>query len=254
LLSINIIYLGEIKIPTNPYIDNFTFSTEQELLSNLIVESIQIKGYNFYYLPRRHGNLNELLSQDDLSYFDTAYIVEMYIKSVEGFAGEGQYLSKFGLDIRDRMTFTVARATFNTIVGAYEGTLRPYEGDLIFFPMTNKIWEVKQADPWADFYPMGSLPMFDLICDVFEYDNEHFDTGIPAIDNIEQQYSTNVEEFYEKYSNGVIIVDGNNNPIIEPGWSPANQDPEFDNYDANTTVTPMINYTIKNPFSPTGNV
>ena len=237
---------------TNPFFNEFQNTNEQTLLSNLIVEAIKQYGYNFYYLPRRYGNREELLSQDDMSYFDTAYIIEMYIKNVEGFAGEGQYLSKFGLEIRDRMTFTVARATFNLIVGTPEPTIiRPREGDLIYFAMTNKIWEIKQSDPWIDFYPLGSLPMFDLSCDVFEYDNEHFATNVAAIDAIETNYSTNVEEFYEHYSNGNVILDGNGNPIISNTFVITIQDPEYDNDMANTQVNPLIDFSIHNPF--TGN-
>ena len=185
-----------------------------------------------------------------MSYFDTAYQnVPMYIKNVEGFAGEGQFLSKFGLEIRDRITLTVARATFNTQVGTPESISRPREGDLIFFPMTNKIWEIRQADPWVDFYPMGSLPMFDLQCDLFQYDNEQFRTGIEAIDDIEQNFSTNVEEFYERYPGGDIKYDANNNPIISPDFDLITQDAAADNENIIPAIRPKIDYTIPDPFS-----
>lgn len=236
-------------MPTSKYFNNFTFVPEQNLISDLIVETIKIYGYDFYYLPRRHGNLKEVINQDDMSVFDTYYIVEMYIKNVEGFAGEGQFLSKFGLEIRDRITLTIARSTFNKIVGGIEEISRPREGDLIYFPMTHKIWEVKQADPWVDFYPMGSLPMFDLQCDLFEYDNEHFNTGIEDIDNIEQNYSVNTNEFFELSVGGSPILDGNGMPIISPEFDIFNQDAAADNENIVPIIKPKIDYSIVDPFS-----
>lgn len=168
----------------NSYFNNWANESEQNLHADLIIEAIQIYGYDVYYLPRTQTNFDDIYNQDDMSKFDAAYPIEMYIKSVDSFEGDGSFLSKFGLEVRDRVTLSVARKRFDEGVGAPTDLLRPREGDLIFFPMTNKIFEIIYTDNRAIFYPLGSLPLFDLTCEVFEYNGERFETGITAIDSI----------------------------------------------------------------------
>ena len=97
---------------TNFYFNNFTNSGEQNLIEDLVIESIRIFGQDIWYLPRTLGAVDDLLNEDDLSKFTNAYMVEMYIKNVDGFEGEGDFLSKFGLQIRDSITFTMSQRKF----------------------------------------------------------------------------------------------------------------------------------------------
>jgi hypothetical protein len=109
----------------------------------------------------------------------------MYIKNVDGFEGEGDFMSKFGLEIRDRITFTVSRRSFSNEVLTQEPTMvRPLEGDLIWFPLTRKMYKIKFVEHEAIFYQLGSLQTYDMTCELFEFNNETFDTGIPDIDQI----------------------------------------------------------------------
>jgi hypothetical protein len=173
---------------TNFYFNNFTNSGEQNLIEDLIIESIRIYGHDVWYIPRTLGAKDELLNEDDLSTFDAAYTVEMYIKNVEGFEGDGDFLSKFGLQIRDSITFTIAMRKFNSEVGLYNEEVRPNEGDLIYFPLNNKIFEVQHVEHEAIFYQMGSLQTYDLRCELFEYSQERFNTGVLEIDTLFNRY------------------------------------------------------------------
>lgn len=167
----------------NFYFSNFSNSMEQTLIEDLIIESIRIYGIDCWYMPRKFGALDDLLNEDDLPTYDEAHLIEMYVKNVEGFEGDGSFLSKFGLQIRDSMTMSVSMRRFNEEVGAYTEQVRPNEGDLIYFPLNNKIFEIKFVDHKPIFYQLGALQMYDLRCELFEYSNEVFNTGIVEIDS-----------------------------------------------------------------------
>jgi hypothetical protein len=177
-------------VATNFYFNNFTNSGEQNLIEDLIIESIRIFGNDIWYMPRTLGALDDLLNEDDLSIFKSAFLVEAYIKNVDGFEGEGDFLSKFGLQIRDSITFTMAQRKFVQEIGQYDDMIRPNEGDLIYFPLNNKIFELKHVEHESIFYQMGSLQTYDLKCDLFEFSNERFQTGVPEIDRILDRYRT----------------------------------------------------------------
>ena len=182
---------------TNLYFNNFDFSQEQILLEDLIIESIKVYGIECYYLPRTLVKEDELFGEDALAKFEFAYPIEMYIKSVDGFQGDGDFLSKFGLEIRDSMILTVAKRRFEdevhisdtTPVNEEQGIGRPSEGDLVYFPLNGKIFEVKFVEHEAVFYQMGKLQTYDLSLELFEYSHESIDTGIDVIDEIEDKHS-----------------------------------------------------------------
>lgn len=163
---------------------------EQNLIESLIIESIKIYGHDVYYLPRTLGAKDELLNEDDLPIFNDSYYVDMYIRNVEGFEGEGDFLSKFGLQIRDSITFAVAIRTFDAEVGAYTQEVRPNEGDLIYLPLNQKMFEVQHVEHEAIFYQMGQLQIYELRCELFEYSNQRFNTGVDEIDQLFEDYVT----------------------------------------------------------------
>ena len=172
-------------MPTNTYFRNFDARNEQELLHSLVTESIQIYGHDVNYIPRTLVNEDKILGEDSISEYKDAYSIEMYIKSVDGFEGEGDLVSKFGLEIRDQIVFSVARRAFEGLdIG-----VRPKEGDLIFFPLTEKLFQVMFVEHETPFYQTGALPTFDLTCELFTYSDEKIDTGIEELDVIEQKQS-----------------------------------------------------------------
>jgi hypothetical protein len=146
-------------------------------------------------------------TEDAASFYDRAYPIELYIKNVDGFQGDGDFLSKFGVEIRDRVTFTMARRIFSDEVGSNEGTTRPYEGDLIYFPLNKKIFKIMFVEHEAIFYQLGSLQTFDVICELFEYSGETFATGIPEIDILTKKYEFDFTNAGLTTETGDILVD-----------------------------------------------
>ncbi len=169
---------------TNVFFQNYNrFGNESQLLDDLVIESIRIYGIDVVYLTRSIENVDEILNETDLSVFNAAYEMEMYVKSVDGFAAEGDFLSKFGLTIRDQVTFTVANRTFERYATRKDPSkIRPNEGDLIFFPLNQKFFKIMHVEHESVFYQMGSLNVFDLQCELFEYSNERFETGREDVD------------------------------------------------------------------------
>ena len=181
---------------TSNFFSNFDHNNEQHLLQDLMVESIKIFGHDVSYLQRTKNNVDNLLGEDTTSSFTAAYPIEMYIKNTDGFAGEGAFVGRFGLEIRQQITFTVARRTWDG-VGI---STRPLEGDLIWFPMTNKLFEIQFVDHESVFYQLGKLPVYDLSCELFEYSDEDIDTGIEDIDKVEVENAYAVEYAFSSNS------------------------------------------------------
>ena len=170
---------------TNSYFRTFDARNEQELLHSLTQESIKIYGHDVSYIPRTLVNTDTVLGEDSISEYKDAYSVEMFIKSVDGFEGEGDLISKFGLEVRDQIVFSLARR-------AWEGLdlgVRPKEGDLVYFPLTSKLFQIMFVEHETPFYQTGALPTFDLTCELFVYSDEKMDTDVDEIDVIEQKQS-----------------------------------------------------------------
>lgn len=178
---------------TNFYFDNVENSLEQQLFEELSIEAIQIHGVNVYYLPRKIGNFDPLYQEDGASYYDAAYLVDMYVKNPSsGFGGKGDFLSGLGMEIRDNLTLVVARRTWISDVGEYEQQVRPNEGDLIYFPLNKKIFKISFVEHESIFYQAGALQVWELRTDLFEYSGEVFDTGIPEVDRLTDKFDINI--------------------------------------------------------------
>ena len=175
---------------TNLFFNNFGHSGQQNLLEDLIVESIKMYGHDVIYIPRTLVKEDYLFGEDVLSKFTNSYEVEMYIKNVEGFEGEGDFLSKFNVEVRDEITFTVSKRRFGEevdlgqLIAQEDGdqAVRPHEGDLIYFPLTEGLFEIKFVEDESVFYQMGELQMYDLKCELFEYSHEE-NTGAYVLED-----------------------------------------------------------------------
>jgi len=175
---------------------NFAFSekvrSEQNLFEDIIIESLKIYGQDIYYLPRDIVNEDTIFGQDVPSSFNSSYRIEMYIDNIEGFEGEGDLFSRFGVEIRDEATFVVSRRRWKQTVDKYDNDItgdRPREGDLIFSRLTNKLFEITHVEHDQPFYQLNNLPVFKLRAQLFEYNDENLDTGVTAIDKIEKDYA-----------------------------------------------------------------
>lgn len=181
-------------MPTNVYF-NHAVQSEQDLHEDLVVESLRFYGHECFYLPRTIVDEDELFGEDTSSKFDDAYSVEMYIENTEGFEGEGDLLSKFGVEVRDQATFVLSRRTWNRFVSLDQNLVtatRPQEGDLIYFPLGNQVFEIRFVEHENPFYQLGKLNVFKLQCETFEYSHEAFDTGIAELDGVEDSFAYQV--------------------------------------------------------------
>ena len=159
--------------------------TEQNLVEDLVVESLRMYGHNVFYLPRKIVNEDTILGDAANSSFEDAYEVEMYIENVEGFEGEGDLYSKFGVEIRDEATFILSRRSWERFVSLDANLatgLRPNEGDLIYFPLSKSLFEINFVEHEDPFYQMNKLFVFKMQCSLFEYSGEKFDTEVAALD------------------------------------------------------------------------
>ena len=243
----------------NLYFNNFAFSGEQRLIEDLIIESIKIYGMEVKYMPRTLIAEDNLFGEDVLSQFNEAYNIEMYIKNVNGFDGDGDFLSKFGLEIRDEMTLTVSQRRFNDEIivledspfGQEDSEVRPLEGDLIYFPLNGKIFEVKHVEHEAIFYQMGSLQTYDLRCELFEYSHEQFDTGISEIDGIEDKFSGDKEFFEMQLEDDTRLLFEDGSVVIQEGYRIENTDSQANNEFYQQSAD-FIDFSEINPFSEGG--
>ena len=188
---------------TNLYFNNVTSHAEQELINDLTSEVIKIHGMDVFYIPRTIVKEDLLLDEDVLSRFSTAYEIEMYLKSTEGFGGEGDLVSKFGLDVRDEVIFTVHKDRFNLATDMD----KPLEGDLIFLPINKGLFEIKFVEHEQPFYQAGKNYSFDITCELYQYSEEQLETGITAIDDIEKEQSAAIDFVMTAGGSGAYAID-----------------------------------------------
>lgn len=204
---------------TNQYFSQGRRS-EQNLYEDLIVESLKMYGQDVYYVPREIVNKDTVFLDDNSSKFDQGYKIEMYIENTEGFDGDGDLFTKFGVEIRDAATFIVSRKRWKSLVAAYEETddspfYRPREGDVIYLPLSNSIFQIMKVEDESPFYQLKDLPTFRMRCELFEYNEEDFDTGIAGLDKVEEnfayQYVLTLDHgtVVGKYQKGEIITQTN---------------------------------------------
>jgi hypothetical protein len=220
-------------VTTNFYFNNFENSQEQILIENLVMESIKIYGHDVYYCPRTLVAKDDIYGEDALSEYNTSYYIDMYIRSYDSYEGDGTFLSKFNLQIRDQMTLTISVRNFMIEVGSLEGINRPQEGDLIYIPMVNRILIIKYVNQTPIFYQMGTIQMYDLVCEIFEYSSERFNTGVAEIDDIEQN-NVAMETYGLLTTDGFVITDQDGFQIIQSAYNFETQ--VGDSYEDNTEV------------------
>lgn len=238
---------------TNFFFNNFQSSQEQNLIADLVIESIKIYGLDCWYIPKRIIKKDNIYGEDSLSEYNTSYMVEMYVKNVEGFAGEGDFLSKFNVEIRDQMTLTIARRTFEDEVQHYEsGYTRPREGDLIFMPLNNKVFQIKFVEHEPVFYQMGALQMYDLKCELFEYSNEIINTGFDVIDDLQNDYSDAMNTFAITTESDLELKMEDGYSIIREEFDLEVQDVLSDNEDVQIESDDFLDFTEADPFSEGG--
>ena len=204
-----------------------------------------------YYCPRTLVAKDDIFGEDTISEYKTAYYIDLYIKNVDSYEGDGTFLSKFNLEIRDQMTLTVSVRNFMNEVGNLEMIDRPQEGDLIYIPMLDRLLVVKYVNKTPIFYQMGSIQMYDLVCEMFEYSSERFNTGIAAIDNIEKTKSLSMETYGLITTDGFVITDQDGYQIIQSDYDFETQagDAFEDNTEFQIEGEAILDWSQVDPFS-----
>lgn len=231
------------------YFDNFSNYGEQQLLQDLGTEMIQRYGVNIYYLPRSHVNIDRLWLEDTLSEFDQATLIEVYIKTFQGWQGEGDLMQKFGISMADQITFSMMRNRWNEEFTLFQPALiRPLEGDFIYLPMTHALFEVKFVEHESNFYQTGQLTYYDIKAERVNYSNENIRTGVAEIDNIESKFTNAADNFSFTDQNGNFITTQNGDDLVEGQYTPDNIDGTTQNSLFSKEGKTFIDFSKKNPF------
>lgn len=184
-------------------------ASEQLLHEDLIIECLKIYGHEVYYLPRKTINRDLIFTEDALNKYEHAYPIEMYLSNVMGFEGEGDLLTKFGVEIRDTATFIVARRRWEHDIGRSgqaQLATRPAEGDVIYFPKTESLFEIRRVETLNPFFQVGKLYVFGLQCELIQYSSEVFSTDVGAINSIVDEASLNIRDFEIQLENGDTML------------------------------------------------
>jgi len=172
-------------MPTNFFVNNYNNENEQRLIDDLTRESISFNGIDIMYVPRTFLNEDKLLGEDTQNAFQQAYEIEMYIDSVEGFEGQGDIIEKFGYEVRDELNLSVSQSNFQDVTGLD----KPNEGDLVYFPLTDGLFEIKFVEDERPFYSRGKATTYKMTCELYQYSGEVLDTGVAQIDEIEDDFA-----------------------------------------------------------------
>ena len=239
---------------------------EKNLYEDLIIEGLKIYGHDVYYLPRTLVNQDLILGEDSLSKFDDSYLIEMYVETTEGLAGEQELINKFGLEIREETTFMLSKRRWNDAVDSYHTMIkegRPNEGDIIYYPLLNKFFEISFVEDQEPFFQLGNLPVYKLRARTWEYSSEKLDTGVADIDSAEDQFSLDqlAHQFMLEDGTGSLqlendSVDGTVNYFINEEYNIQTQSPYADNLDLNKEAgfntasleDDILDFTERNPF------
>lgn len=193
---------------TNTYFTQGT-TGEQNLVGDLVKEQIKMFGTDVYYIPRVIVDEDPAFGEDSLSKFDDAYLIEAYLENVQGFGGDGDLYSKFGVRISDQVNFIISRDRFTELVDdnttlIVEG--RPNEGDLVYFPLASKLFQIQYVEYEVPFFQLGKIHTWGLKCELYEYSDEDFDTGVDAIDKVERNFATTVTLNFTTGGTGTFTV------------------------------------------------
>ena len=253
-------------MPTNVYFDHGN-QNEQRLYEELIIEQLSIYGQDVYYLPRTLVNEDSILGEDTSAKFTAAYIMEMYVENTDGFAGEQEIIRKFGLELRDDISLVVSKMRWEQVLQSENNlieTSRPNEGDLVWFPRVNAFFEIQFVEHEQPFYQQSALPVYKLSCTKWEYSSERVDTGIAAIDAVEDALSTDTMNFQFNLETGTsasgsITLEsdiGEINYLVNESFTMATQQPvdqgkAFETAagtNTSSTADDILDFSERNPF------
>jgi hypothetical protein len=239
----------------NPYFQSgktIGRSSEQNIYEDLVIESMKIYGWEVYYLPRRPSNPDLILTEDPSNYYDKAYAIEMYLEEVNGFTGDDELISKFGLEIRNTANFVVARRRWEEVIGNRKVTVlpRPCEGDIIYFPKTQSFFEIRKVDSQTPFFQLGKLYTFKMNCELMQFSHEVIRTGVEEIDNLANSFGNKMSEYEILLETGdsLLLEVHEMTPMVNESYSTLNDIAGGDNELFTQEVDNVLDFSERNPF------
>lgn len=211
---------------TNSYFNQYNPTNEQELVEDMTIESIQIRGFDVYYIQGKEAKVDYLTGDTLGDYFDNSTPIEMYLESVDGFGGDTMLMSKFGLNIEDTATLVVSKKRFKEVM-SINNIEYPMVGDLLYIPMTKSLLEIENVPTEEPFYQLGKTYVYKLRVSAFVYDHQNFTTGIDEVDqsmlNIDldddqtlenDEFGDNEENYEEVNTDGILDL-SKDNPMLK---------------------------------------
>lgn len=238
----------------NPFFNELTFGPEQGLLDDLNREAIEIHGFDCKYLPKKLRDEDLILNEDPQAYFDQALQTTFYLKNAGGFEGPGNFLSVMGVEIRDQITLTVHLNTFREEVGSlsdFRGGLvqRPREGDLIFFPQNQKLFEIVWVQKFDVFFQLGTIYTLDLTCQLVEASTQDISVGIPAIDSSVSGLSEGLYDWALLAEDGAVFLAEDGAVLEVEQWDPRKIDPFDQGEDFDRMEDSVFDFSETDPFA-----
>lgn len=233
-------------MPTNKYFNQYAFYGEQTLLDDLVVESIKIYGIDCTYILRSEKDYQKIYATSDVDVYSQNYLIECYLEDVMSYQGDGESFNKFvgGPVINDQIVLAIAKRSFDIEIGTQTTRIRPLEGDIIYFPFNQRIFQIKYVDKFENFFQFGVTNYWwKCTLELFEYSNEIFNTGIPEIDSLQVTASTNMYDFAIKDIDGVPLVHENGDVWVIDNYALTNQTPLADNDEVQEEAETTVQYT-----------
>lgn len=271
--------------PGNKFINNYGWLPRQKLGEDLIIQAIKMNGMYMHYIPREMFERDPLFGDDNFAQFNYSFELEFYIKSVDSYEGQNEIFGNWGLELKDQITFTISRRRWKEsnehklldeqglpIEDESSPTWRPYEtatlteengpggdynvqyplpraGDLVYFPMVDKLFEILFVEHENLFHPLGILLTYDLKCELFRYNNEKFETGNADIDAFNNLLSTSQDEYnVEDEDTENPIQDESGDELTEENDAVDDKDAQADNKFLENSADDLIDYTDQSPY------
>jgi len=244
-------------MPINPYFQSGIpqgIRPEQNLVEDLIIECLKIYGFETYYIAREAFDQDPIFREDPQSMYKNAYPLEMYLQNIQGFEGEGELLTKFGVEIRDSATFVVSRRRWTHEVARDGNTIlpnRPAEGDVIYFPLTQSYFEIRKVVGDQPFYQIGKLYVYALQCELMQFDGQIFETGIQEIDVIAQEFNQDEDLYSLELQDGTKLILENGDDLVFENYNVVeSQKPNIgkQNDILDDDITDILDFTERHPF------
>ncbi len=230
---------------------NIGTTNEQRLIEDLIIEAVQIKGHDIYYMPRSSVTPDTIFGEDIMNRFTDVYPIEMYLNNVQGWEGDGELMSKFGIQVTDQATFVVSKRRWEDAIASQSDTLqlplRPAEGDLLYFPKTKAFFEIKYTNHLDPFFQIGKFYVYSLQCELYQYSSEVIATGNTEIDERAAEKTQDMFAFQLLNSTGGQFLTQSGTPLVLAA-SEDTTDSFDDNAQIQTEADDVVDFSVTDPF------